>query len=122
MHRGAQITVGGQLQQFADVHHQRVVAGQRIDPAPFLDFHLQPGLLVLQEKAEEPGILVRADALLARVGGLAWIAHQLDVFVGLVAVQLIERVRPQRQRLGKGTQQTQRHARHRLLPFEQQRF
>ncbi len=65
MHRGAQIAVGRQFQQLADVHHEGVFTRLGVNPPPFAHLHLQPFLLVLQQEAEKPGVLVRADALCA---------------------------------------------------------
>jgi hypothetical protein len=68
------------------------------------DFYLQSFLLVLQQEAEEPGILMRADALGALGLLLAGIADQFDMLVGFIAIQAIEGI-PAAQRFGKGAQQ-----------------
>jgi hypothetical protein len=86
----AQIAVGGQLQQFANIDHK--AAGQRhgVDPLSGRHLNLQPFLLVLQQEAEETGIFMGANALAALGLLLAGIADQLDMLVGLVAVKPVK--------------------------------
>ena len=52
---------------------------------------------------------------------LAGITDQLDMLVGLLAVQGVKRLGGQFERLSKGAQQRHRHLGHRPLPLQQHR-
>lgn len=71
MNIGAQIAVGCHFQNFADVDDKSSGYGWSVDPAASA-FHLQAALLILQQDADEAGILMRADAL------VAFVARDLD--------------------------------------------
>lgn len=83
MDGSAQIPVGRQLQQFANIDHK--AAGQRhgVDPFSRRDLYLQSFLLVLQQEAEKPRIFMGADALAALGLLLAGVADQLICSLGL---------------------------------------
>ncbi len=109
MDGSAQIPVGRQLQQFANIDHK--AAGQRhgVDPFSRRDLNLQSFLLVLQQEAEKSRIFMGADALAALGLLLAGVADQFDMLVGFVAVELIESILRELQGFGKGAQQADAH-------------
>ena len=78
MHVGAQIAVRGHFENLADVDDEGSRDRRRVDPAAIVSLNLQAGLLFLQEKGHEPGILVGAHALIALVRRAAGIADDLD--------------------------------------------
>jgi hypothetical protein len=69
------------------------------------NFYLQTLLLILKQEAEEPGVFMRADALVALRLMLTGIADQFDMLVGFIAIQGLKGVIRQRQRFSKGAQQ-----------------
>ena len=66
--------------------------GRRVDPAAVVGLDLQAGLLLLQEKGHEPGILVGADALIALARRAAGVADDLDERVRRRRVDRLEDV------------------------------
>ena len=87
MDGGTQVAIGGQLQQFANIDDKTTGQRSRIDPLPGGNFYLQTLLLILKQEAEEPGVFMRADALVALRLMLTGIADQFDMLVGFIAIQ-----------------------------------
>src|SRR6266568_1134391 len=77
MHGGAQLAVGGKLEQLADVDDE--AARQRLcfNPA-MLGLDLQAALALLQHERYEAAVLVRSDSLFVLGRIAARIANELD--------------------------------------------
>jgi hypothetical protein len=66
------------IQNLADVDDEGSRHRRRVDPAAVVSLNLQTGLLLLQEKGDEPRILVGPHALIALVGCATGVTDDLD--------------------------------------------
>jgi len=87
----AQIAAGSEFEDFSYIDDESPGDGRRVDPI-VVAVDLKPGDLVLQQYADESGILVSADALVAFVGGASGIADQFDELVGRGRIDRLEYV------------------------------
>ena len=115
---GTQQTVGGDLQDFADVDHERSRQRRRFDPSA-VSLHLKPGDLILQKNGHEAGILVRADTLVTLIRVAAGIADDLQQLVWYRRVDRLEDVVRLVEGCGKGPQHPDRQRSHLGLIVQQ---
>src|ERR1700722_540283 len=121
MHGGAQVAVGGEFQQLADVDDEGAGAGRHVDPASW-SFDLEASWVVLQQQGNQSGVLVGADALARTDGGVVpRIADELYQIMRVVAVQRFEGVGGLAERQRKRAQQPREHLHGGGLPADDHR-
>ena len=116
-----EITVGGKLQQLADIDHQCPRQGRCGDPA-IGRLDLKPGVMVLHHQRQVTGILVGADPLTVAARLLPRVVNELHVLVGDATNAVVKHPDRLFQHLGEGGEQGEGNIAQSLLPPQQMGF